>query len=303
MGLSDGDDQLEGMSDPATWTLLEENIFISIMADEVKRGNRYSTTFSRSSWAVIEQEFYEKTNRRYNHSQFRNKYNQLRMYYLWFSKLLEEPGFTWDPKLGNAVADDDVWEAYLKTNKKARRFRKKGCPMYNELMIIFGDTTIDYKDAYPLAQYPSLSDQKIDFENESTNETPQALPTDDRTTDKDSQDFGTRKRPSETPTQKQHDHKNKEAKIAGTDDEPLEAIKLTYSNKQGSDPVSDRTQMFKNPEGCTESSLFSITNCVKCLELIPDVSAATYIKALKMFKDVDWREIFMAMSAQRRLDW
>ncbi|KAF5772706.1 putative Myb/SANT-like domain-containing protein [Helianthus annuus] len=273
------------------------------MANEVKRGNRHSTTFSRSSWAVIEREFYEKTNRRYNHSQFRNKYNQLRIYYQWFTKLLEQPGFVWDPKVGNAIADDDVWEAYLKTNKKARRFRKKGCPMYNELVIIFGETMIDYKDAYPLAQYPP-SDQKTDQENESTNETPQAFPPDYQSTDKDSQNFGTRKRVSETPTHQQHHlHKNKEAKVAGTDGESLEAIKL-FSNKQGSDPISDRTtQMFKNPEGCIESSSFSITNCVKCLESIPDVDAVTYVKALKMFKDVDWREMFMAMSAQRRSDW
>ncbi|KAK1429164.1 hypothetical protein QVD17_11367 [Tagetes erecta] len=304
MEVSGGDDQLEIVSDPATWTLYEENIFISIMAKEVKRGNRYSTTFSRSSWSVIEQEFYEKTNRRYNHAQFRNKYNLLRIHYLWFTKLLKEPGFSWDPKLRTAVAADDVWESYLKTNKKARRFRKKGCPMYNELMIIFGDTSIDYKDAYPLAQYPSLTDQKIDLENESTNATPQPFSTDNSTADKDSQNSGTRKRPTPTPTQNHHIHKNKEAKVAGTTDKSFkEAIRVTVSNKQGSDPISDRTQMRKNPEGCIESSSFSITNCVRCLESIQDVDAATYIKAIKMFKDVDWREMFMAMSAKRRLDW
>nr|GEX70929.1 hypothetical protein [Tanacetum cinerariifolium] len=87
-------------------------------------------------------------------------------------------------------------------------------------------------------------------------------------------------------------------------DESLkEPIKMTVSNKQGSDPVSDRTQTFKNLAGCPEPSSFSITNCVKCLESIQDVDAAIYIKAIKLFKDVDWREMFMAMSPQRRRDW
>ena len=104
----DDGDELEIVPDPATWTLLEENTFIKIMVKEVKRGNRHSTTFSRSSWSVIEQEFYAKTNRRYNHAQFRNKYNQLRIHYLLFTKLLKEPGFTWDPVLGTAIADDNV---------------------------------------------------------------------------------------------------------------------------------------------------------------------------------------------------
>lgn len=115
--------ELSGGDDPATWTLFEENIFISIMAKEVKRGNRYSTTFSRSSWSLIEQEFYEKTNRRYNHAQFRNKYNLLRIHYIWFTKLLKEPGFSWDSKLGTVVAPDDVWESYLKVKLHSFEFK------------------------------------------------------------------------------------------------------------------------------------------------------------------------------------
>lgn len=299
-----GGDVLETIADPATWTLKEENLFINIMAKEMKRGNRHSTTFSRSSWSAIEHEFYEITNRKYNHSQFRNKYNQLRIHYLCFTKLLKEPCFTWDPALGTAVATDDVWESYLKMNKKAGRFKKKGCPMYNELTIIFGDTMTDYTDAYPLAQYPSLNDQNIDLEIESTNTTPQAFPTDDSSADKDSQILGTKKRRSPTPTQTHNLYKNKEAKLAESEDESFEeTIRLKVSNKQGSEPESDRTQTFKNLEGSTEHSSFSITNCVKCLESIQDVDAATYVKVIKMFKDVDWREMFMAMSAQRRLQW
>ncbi|PWA67116.1 Myb/SANT-like domain-containing protein [Artemisia annua] len=87
------------------------------MAKEVKRGNhRHLTTFSRSSWSVIKEELYEKTNKKYNHAQLRNKYNQLRIHYIWFTKILSKPGFTWEPVLGNAVATDDVWESYLKVN-------------------------------------------------------------------------------------------------------------------------------------------------------------------------------------------
>ncbi|GKA09700.1 L10-interacting MYB domain-containing protein-like protein [Tanacetum coccineum] len=304
MALNSDDGELEAVPDPATWSLLEENTFIKIMAKEVQRGNRHSTTFSRSSWSVIKQEFYEKTNRKYNHAQFRNKYNQLRIHYIWFAKMLSESGFTWDPVLRNAVATDDVWESYLKTNKKARRFKKKGCPMYNELVIIFGDTITDY-DAHPLAQYPTFKDEKIDLEYESTNVTPRPFPIDNSisSTDTDSQTIGKRRHLSPTPIQTQRLHRNKEPKIAPADEALKEPIKMTVSNKQGSDPVSDRTQTFKNLAGCPEPSSFSITNCVKCLESIQDVDAATYIKAIKLFKDVDWREMFMAMSPQRRRDW
>ncbi|KDO60181.1 hypothetical protein CISIN_1g038729mg, partial [Citrus sinensis] len=43
------------------------------------------------------------------------------------------------------------------------------------------------------------------------------------------------------------------------------------------------------PEASPRSEAFSITKCVKCLE------------SIEKFKDVDWREMFMAMSAQRKL--
>ncbi|XP_071711724.1 uncharacterized protein [Rutidosis leptorrhynchoides] len=300
---SGGDgDELEVVPDHATWTLSEENTFISIMAKEVKTGKRYKTTFSDSNWLTIEHEFYEKTHRRYNRVQFRNKYNQLRTRYLWFDKLLKEPGFTWDPVHRTAIADDDVWESYLKTNKNASRFRKKGCPMYNELVIIFGDTICN--DAYPLAQYRSLSDEKVDQETESTNETPRNSPIDNinSSSNKDSGKHGTTRHRPPSPTHSLL--KNKEAKLDLPADTSLrETVKVTVSNKQGSDPVSDRTQAFKNLNVCPEPGSYSITNCVKCLESIDDLDAATYVKAIKLFKDVDWREMFMAMSAKRRLDW
>lgn len=42
---------------------------------------------------------------------------------------------------------------------------------------------------------------------------------------------------------------------------------------------------------------------MKFLESIEGVDSDTYVKAIKMFKDADWREMFMAMSGRRRLDW
>lgn len=47
----------------------------------------------------------------------------------------------------------------------------------------------------------------------------------------------------------------------------------------------------------------SITKCVAALEEIEDISNDIYVKALKEFKDPDWREMFIAMSNDRRLGW
>ncbi|XAR59720.1 hypothetical protein NMG60_11015664 [Bertholletia excelsa] len=299
-----GGDKVEVEPDPATWTASEEKLFIQLMVKEVFKGNRSSTTFSKEAWKLIEHEFCEKTNKRYNNSQFRNKFNQLRIRYNEFSKLAKEPGFSLDPMHTALIASDAVWEAHIKVNKYAKRFRKKGCPMYNELGIIYGDPTVDYKDAIPLAQYPMVSDYKLELEDESTNATPSAFPG-DSSHDKDYPSQST-KRKQRSPTPTSHIRGKREARAVMGDalKEWTEAtVPSGTSDRKWVETTKFMTPAINRLEASSQPSPFSITNCVKCLEAIEGVDASTYLKAIKMFKDVDWREMFMAMSAERRLVW
>ncbi|MCI03597.1 FBD-associated F-box protein [Trifolium medium] len=47
----------------------------------------------------------------------------------------------------------------------------------------------------------------------------------------------------------------------------------------------------------------SLTKCVVALEEIRDISDDIFGKALEKFKDPDWREMFIAMSNDRRRGW
>jgi hypothetical protein len=47
----------------------------------------------------------------------------------------------------------------------------------------------------------------------------------------------------------------------------------------------------------------SLTMCVVALEEIKDISDDIFGKALEKFKDPDWREMFIAMSNDRRRGW
>ncbi|KAK6936073.1 Myb/SANT-like domain, partial [Dillenia turbinata] len=279
--------------DPATWTALEEKIFVHLMVREVHKGNRSATTFTRKGWKQIEQEFFEKTNKRYNNSQFRNKFNQLRTRYHDFSKLVKEPGFSWDPMLNTVSAPEDVWELYVKANKNAKRFRKKGCPMFNELGLIFGDPEAKFKDVYPLSQYPVCDEDKLDLEDASTNDTPSAFPS-DSSEGNDYHPQSTRRQRQRSPTPTSYIHGKHELRAVGNAE-----AKKEWTAEAAKCQISTLHTLEASPP----SSAFSITNCVKCLELIEGVDGNTYIKAINMFKDADWREMFMAMSAERRLVW
>ncbi|KAM3740251.1 hypothetical protein ACB098_08G084400 [Castanea mollissima] len=280
--------------DPATWTATEEKIFIQLMVKEVQKGNRSTTTFLRKGWKNIEQEFHERTSKRYNKTQFRNKFNQLRTRYHDFSKLLQEPGFSWDPVLNTVTAAEGVWESYIKANRKAKRFRKKGCPMFNELVVIFNDSSLKYKDVFPLAQYPMVNEDNLDLEDSSTNATPSAFPC-NSSEGKGYPSQNTRRR-QRSPTPTSHVGGKREARMV----EMGEALKEWTEVTRAMTPT---TSTFNKTDTSALSSAFSITNCVKCLESIEGLDGATYLKAIKMFKDVDWREMFMAMSSERRLIW
>lgn len=277
-----GGDKVVLEPDPATWTALEEKIFVHLMVNEVRKGNRSTTTFSRNGWKCIEHEFLGRTNKRYNNSQFRNKFNQLRTRYHDFSNLLREPGFSWDPVLNNITAPENVWEPYMKGNKNANRFRKKGCPMFNELGIIFGESIIKGKNIVPIAQYPLIDEEdKLDFEDASTNATPSTFP---NYTSSDGEDY-----PSQSTRRRQRS--------------PTPSSYVGGKRVETGEAYKEWTPSMMKVEMSPESSAFSITNCVKCLESIEGVDGSTYLKAIHMFKDVDWREMFMAMSAERRLVW
>lgn len=164
--------------------------------------------------------------------------------------------------------------------------------MFNELGIIYGDQTAEFKDVFPLSQFPTFDEDKLEVEDASTNDTPSASPS-DSSESKDYTPQGTRRRPrSLTPTSNLRG--KKEARIMETGEALL---------KECSESPKEKNLVLNSHEKCFRSDAFSITKCVKCLESIEGVDGNTYLRAINKFKDADWREMFMAMSAERRLVW
>ncbi|KAM6549942.1 hypothetical protein CsatB_021618 [Cannabis sativa] len=62
------------------------------MEEEVLKGNRNTTTFTKQSWKRIKEELYAQAKRSYTDTQLRNKYNLLRQKHKDFKSLLKETG-------------------------------------------------------------------------------------------------------------------------------------------------------------------------------------------------------------------
>ncbi|XP_050906932.1 uncharacterized protein LOC127120522 isoform X2 [Lathyrus oleraceus] len=88
--------------------------------------------------------------------------------------------------------------------------------------------------------------------------------------------------------------------------------KKEFTSRHMGDALSGRVQtlakaeryMDRNVEATSYvASDYSLTKCVSALEEIQDISDDIYGKALKKFKDPDWREMFIAMSDDRKRGW
>ncbi|KAK2631426.1 hypothetical protein EUGRSUZ_L02923 [Eucalyptus grandis] len=125
----------------AKWTESVTNIFIGLLVDEVKKGNRTTSTFNKAGWRNIHSEFVRQTGCQYSMIQMRNKVNKLRKLYSSFQKLMSQSGFGWDSVNKRVSVDDpSVWEEHIKENAEWAKFRKDGFPQYPEFCIVFGGT-------------------------------------------------------------------------------------------------------------------------------------------------------------------
>lgn len=101
---------LSNNEEATTWNSRHEEIFINIMEEEVLKGNRSTTTFSKSAWRRIHDNVYAQTKRCYSDVQLRNKFNLLKQKQKDFKLLLQQTGIGYNAVTGQVTATEDVWD-------------------------------------------------------------------------------------------------------------------------------------------------------------------------------------------------
>lgn len=86
------------------------------MVDQVHKGNRQNTYFTKKAWKFICEGFYEKTGLKWDKEQLKNRYAVLRKQYGITKSILDEPGFSWDEPTGAIVARDEAWTRYTEVS-------------------------------------------------------------------------------------------------------------------------------------------------------------------------------------------
>ncbi|KAF4378544.1 hypothetical protein F8388_022365 [Cannabis sativa] len=270
-------------SEASVWPEKHEEIFIELMEEEVLKGNRNTTTFTKQSWKRIKEELYAQAKRSYTDTQLRNKYNLLRQRHKDFKSLLKETGIGFSVVTGQVTAPDEVWDRLIRVNKSAKKFRKKGCVLYGKLCVIFGDTTATGSNAHPSTRSPSIN---LDNDDDDAMSKSPSIRNQESSFDED----GSKRRGKSTSTTSSRSAKKAKFSLAL-------AETLTVYNET----AKRKMEVYENSMTSTKHHL--LDECIEALNQIDGISGEVYAKAIEKFESEVSRALFLKMPEHRRIDW
>ncbi|KAK7293115.1 hypothetical protein RJT34_15976 [Clitoria ternatea] len=139
------------------WTLLMERYFIDLMLEHLQ--NRVGHTFNKQAWSDMLTMFNAKFGSQYDKDVLKTRYTNLWKQFNDVKGLLSSHfGFSWDAAREMVVADDSVWDSYVKAHPDARCYRTKPVLNFDDLCMIYGHAVADGR--YSLSSHDvSLDDQ------------------------------------------------------------------------------------------------------------------------------------------------
>lgn len=96
------------------WTAAMDQYFIELMLDQIVKGNKAGNTFNKQAWTDMLASFNAKFGPQHGKRVLRHRYKKLLKYYSEMKVLHKQNGFTWDETQHMFVADNDVWDSYIK---------------------------------------------------------------------------------------------------------------------------------------------------------------------------------------------
>lgn len=129
------------------WTPEMDRYFIDLMLEQVSQGNKIDDNlFSKRAWKHMMLLFNAKFQFQYEKDVLKNRHKSLRNLYKAIKNLLDQQGFSWDETRKTVIADNKVWDDYIKVHPDARSYRIKSIPYYRDLCQIYGNSFLEQKE-------------------------------------------------------------------------------------------------------------------------------------------------------------
>ncbi|CAK9166073.1 unnamed protein product [Ilex paraguariensis] len=260
------------------WTPSMDRCFIDLMLEQVHRGNKIDNTFDVQAWAHMVASFNEKLGLQYDRYVLETRYICLMQQYTDINGLLNQNGFAWDETQHIVVADDKIWEAYVKEHPNAILYRNKILQHYNDLCVIFG---IGLMDGRVVCQtlVNEFDHSPLGME---INETCQL------------------KNPvmgKETPS-------GRKKRSAVTPSASSRSSKLQKTGKDIQKSFSDmETMVTKLVNKKADKNHITIESAIDALQAIPDIDDELLLDACDLLEDEKKAKTFLALDATLRKKW
>ncbi|XP_042488095.1 uncharacterized protein LOC122068290 [Macadamia integrifolia] len=275
----------QAVNETAKWSQANVDTLIVLMVEEVKKGNRTTSTFNKAGWNNIANNFKEKTGVNYAIVQLKNKVNKLRQDYSQFKKLLETTGFGWDTASRTCTVDDEsIWESHIKKHR---------LPQWPELCMVFGDTYADREGSgtqTTVLETMGADDARNMIEScDESSSADEVTPLGDTQTEAVEKRPATKHRHDRTPNVKRRRNKSNDWSMA------CKAIQDMSKSRVERD-ASMSTASTQNAE-----QMYGITKAMEVLESGYELDETLYKKALlKLMANTQWREVLISCPPHRK---
>ncbi|MBA0610176.1 hypothetical protein Godav_011052, partial [Gossypium davidsonii] len=116
------------------WTPEMDRYFIDLILEQLNKGNRFDDhVFSKTAWMNMNSSFNERFKFEYEMDVLKNQHKTLRNLYKAVKNLLNQKGFNWDSTRQMVIAENKIWDEYIKVNPDVRPYRVKTIPYYDDL--------------------------------------------------------------------------------------------------------------------------------------------------------------------------
>ncbi|XP_014510263.1 uncharacterized protein LOC106769245 isoform X1 [Vigna radiata var. radiata] len=124
------------------WTNEMDKCLTEVLAEQVKKGNKMDNMLKPAAFSGALKTLNEKYGMYVTKGQIKNRLKTLRKQFGVLKELLAQRGFMWDDTKKMVVADNSVWNDYIKMHPDARIFQAKSIENYDQLCIILGNEQV-----------------------------------------------------------------------------------------------------------------------------------------------------------------
>uniref|UniRef100_A0A5B7BRF2 Myb/SANT-like domain-containing protein n=1 Tax=Davidia involucrata TaxID=16924 RepID=A0A5B7BRF2_DAVIN len=121
------------------WTNEMDRYFSKILVEHVRKGSKLDNIIKPATYAAALVALNEKFGLDLTKDHLKNRLKTLRKQFGVLKEILAQKGFKWDKARKMVVADDAVWNDYIKAHPDAKHFRAKFIENFEELCIIVGN--------------------------------------------------------------------------------------------------------------------------------------------------------------------